>query len=641
MLAFTGAYALFVQTLAFHRANDIHGDIAYHRGVAASMVGGDLNGQGPIHGLLSYFGGLFPMSLGYGAHAFGVSFDSFISAVSWPATLALPLALWWLGRRIWDDDLTPALLAFLGTVSGPIGNDPAARWVRSVLPSGANFWPVYPRDIGLVLVIVTVAIALRPPRFASTILAGATAALALGFQVQFGFYAMAAGGATIAWVSYRNPDRRTWVLHAGILGVTGTVASVWWWWPRLQTYRESGHLLLKSFPGNTDPPLSVAGLVGAFGLLGIFGILGLVMVARRGSKNERFFAVWFALFIPIAIGGIVLGDTGVLTGRRVLFLASLPLTVCAASAATRFARHVDLRLAVPVALIVVTVPGIVEARWIRDRVDAAWVSPAPPDPYAVPTWANTFTSLRSRVANHGSSVVLASDNDAEFIWEHTGAQPTSLWLPGWVKLGFPLRPTTGTGYLTRVRTTQAGFGSGRRGVCAEAHRYQVDRIVLRSNADGVALYDVRPSARWRVDPKNRTERSIHRSVGPALTYLDVNENELLAFGRGGHVSLDWHAPEVRAVEIEFLPRSGDVSPPPVTLRLANGTALVPEFSGRGTGRMAAHFPTPDGIPNGASIEAGGRMTINRVSGFVPLPTLLGARTRPRVLTPEALCRKST
>ena len=33
--------------------------------------------------------------------------------------------------------------------------------------------------------------------------------------------------------------------------------------------------------------------------------------------------------------------------------------------------------------------------------------------------------------------------------------------------------------------------------------------------------------------------------------------------------------------------------------------------------------------------------LNRVSGFVPLPTLLGARTRPRVLTPEALCRKST
>ncbi len=641
LLAFTLAYALVVQSLAFHRSADIRGDLAYHRGVAYSMVGGDLNGQGPIHHLLSYFGGLFPMTLGYGAHLFGVSFDSFVSVVSWPAGLALPLALWWLGRRIWADDLTPALLAFLGTVSGPLGSDPAARWVRSVLPSGANFWPIYPRDVGLVLVILTVAMVYRAPRAKSTVAGGVLAAIALCVQVQFGFYAIGAGVATIGWIAWGTTDRRRAIRravpHAIALGTVALVASAWWWWPRLLAYLDSDHLLLKSFPGNTDPPATLFGLIGAFGLLGILGAVGMVIALRRGRASERFFALWLAAFVPIAGAGLILGDTGVLTGRRALFLASIPLAVCATVTVKRLTARIDLRIVVPLLVVVITIPGIFEARWIDRRVSAAWTAPVPPDPFAASTWGPTLSALRDRVEAHGADVVLAPDNDAEFIWEHSGAQPTSLWLPGWVKLGFPLRPTTGTSYLPRVRAVQRAFAGGAPALCALARRTHAQHIVLRRSADGIALYDVHPSAQWRVDPAERSERTVHRSVGPAVTYLDVNEDELLNMGRGGGITIDWKAPEIRSLQIEFRPRPGDATPPPVEVALSDGTKLAGTFTDAGPGWVIGTFATPNGIPSGFRITALGRMTFDRVQGYVPSRSFSGTASGPVTLSRRALC----
>ncbi len=624
VLGVTLAYALTVHTLWFHRAHAIHGDLAYHRGVAYSMVGGNLDGEGPITGLISYFGGLFPMVLGAGAHLVGVSFDTFVSVVSWPATLMLPLALWFLGRQIWDGPLPPALLALLGTVTGPIGDDPAARWVRSVLPSGANFWPIFPRDVGLVLVIVAVALALRPLRTWTTVAIGAIAAVALCVQVQFGVYAVVAAGGALLWQHTRGLGRdglRRVAQQGALMVVVAVALSAWWWWPRLQAYRESGGLLLKSFPGNTDPPATLFGLIGAFGLLGILGVIGLVLGFRSGSARERLFVCWLAVFLPVAAIGLVVGDSGVLTGRRVLFLMSIPIAVCATVAVVRLLRVVDLRIALPILVVLVALPGFGEAHWISDRVDAAWAPAEPPSPFAASLWQPTLDALRARTEAGDTPTVVAPDNDAEYIWETTGAQPTSLWLPGWVKLGFRLEPLTGTGYLPRVRAAQTAFSSGAAGLCRLARRSHADRVVLRRSGDAVGLYDVRPSARWRVDPADRSTRTIHRRIRPGVIYLDVNDTELVSMGPGASLPLAWDAPDVRFVDLDFAPRADQAAVPPVRLEAA-GVTGPPEIIPIGPGRVRARFRTPQGITRDARIVADGKMTVERATGYVPAPGLL-------------------
>ena len=106
-----------------------------HRGVGLTMSVGSFSGEGPIHGILSYYGGLYSLAFGWDRGPFDVPFDRLVSVVSWPFVLALPLALWWLGRGIWPGKaLEPAVFVFLGTVGQlarhrhphDVGEQPAA-----------------------------------------------------------------------------------------------------------------------------------------------------------------------------------------------------------------------------------------------------------------------------------------------------------------------------------------------------------------------------------------------------------------------------------------------------------------------------------------------------------------------------------
>lgn len=639
LLWFTLLFALVVQSLLFHRSGAMRGDVSYHRGVAFSMTAGDFQGAGPLHHLLSYFGGLYPLTLGFGSRWLGVSFDELLSVVSWPATVALPLALWWLGRRIWPGAaLEPAVLAFLGTVGSSLGGDPAAMWVRSVLLSGANLWPLYPRDVALVLVIAALAVAMRPPSWRASVLAGVLAGTALCLQAQFGVYAVVVVAGYGLWRAW--PERawgrsaRESVVVAGI----AAAVSAWWWWPRLRTYLDTGRLLLRSYPGATEAPGGLDGIIGALGILGLLAVPGVVLALRRGHSTERFAGVWLLLFAPIVVLGGIVGDTGVLTARRVLFLAGIPLAVSATIAATRLLHRVPLALALPVLVIAVVIPSVGEASWARDRVSGFWVEAPTPDPYATTAWSPVLERLRDRVQERGSVVVIAPDNDAEFLWERTGAQPFSLWLPGWVKLGFPPEPTTGLGYLTRVRMLDDAFVHGLPGLCRLARTASASALVLRRDGPLIGTFDVRPSARWRVDPADRTERSIRRNVGPAATYLDQNETEVLAVARGSQIPLGWDAPGVRVVDVELQPRGGDPAQPEVVLRLADGERLRPEYQPAGPTRVLLRYRTPHGIATGTRLEPRTRATVSRIIGYEAVVGASRDTVHPALLDPKAACR---
>jgi hypothetical protein len=305
-------------------------------------------------------------------------------------------------------------------------------------------------------------------------------------------------------------------------------------------------------------------------------------------------------------------------------------------------RSVDFRVLLPVLVVVTAVPGFGEAGWIRDHVDAAWSPAAPPSPYAASLWAPTLDRLRGRTEAGRPPTIVAPDNDAEFIWENTGARPTSLWLPGWVKLGFRLEPLTGTGYLPRVRAAQTAFTQGAAGLCRLARTSRADLVVLRRDGDAVGFYDVRPSARWRVDPADRSKRSIHRRVGFRLTYLDVNDTELVSMGTAGTITLAWRAPAVDFVDVDFAPRPDQPSTPPVRLD-APGVDPTPAIIPLGPGRVRARFRTPRGLPGGARIVSEGKMTLERVTGYVHAPRLLAAAhargNAPVAFTPAEICRR--
>ena len=59
-------FAIIGQTLLFHTAPLMGGDARYHRGVALTMSAGNFQGEGPIHGLITYFGGRYGRPMAFG-----------------------------------------------------------------------------------------------------------------------------------------------------------------------------------------------------------------------------------------------------------------------------------------------------------------------------------------------------------------------------------------------------------------------------------------------------------------------------------------------------------------------------------------------------------------------------------------------
>ena len=150
-------FALVIQSVVFIRADWMLADLAYHRGVAYTMQGAMFQGEGPYAGLISYYGGLFPLALGVASEVTGRSFDTILSVLSWFGTLLLPAAFLLLGRRLWRDDLfAVGFFVLLGTLAVPLTTNWEELWVESVLPSGASYWPIYPRDIALALACVAI-----------------------------------------------------------------------------------------------------------------------------------------------------------------------------------------------------------------------------------------------------------------------------------------------------------------------------------------------------------------------------------------------------------------------------------------------------------------------------------------------------
>lgn len=641
----TFVFAFVVQSQFFAFTNSAKGDIAYHRGVAGTMLGGNLEGEGPLPGLLSYYGGLYPLTIGYMSRALGASFDGTLSVLSWFATLALPATLVLLGRRVWPRrPLEVGMLVFIGTVGSSLGTNKDVRWVGSFLPSGANMWPVYPRDIGLTVLVLALAVAMGGSRPLRAVLVGILAGIGVCVQPQLGLLTI---GAVWAWILTGSgwPPKREAVWRALLVTVAAAAVSAWWWIPRLVAVMDYQPLALQSWPSK---PLHLGPVVilEAFGATGFLMIAGFVLSVRAGvrSKAESFFLWWVTAAIPAVIIGSILGDQGIITPRRAWFLASVPVVVLAARAGTALVRRTPLAVGLPLIVLAIAVPSTAEVLETRRELATAWADRAPrAEPFAAKTWDPVLALLRDQVWSHGPMRVIAPDNDAAFVWSETGAQPFSLWLSGADKLGFDAKKATGIAYMDRVRRSQRAFASGRAGLCALARDHGVDALVLRA-ADGlIAFRDLRPSTRWRVGPGERSHETVLRRVGPGLLYRDKNSFEDLELPRHGSIPLGFSGAGIQIVDVQLGIAYPDQRIPTTTLVFPDGS-LVTGQSHRDGITVTTRFKTPAGVPPGTSVMTLERTTIIRLSGYehltgLSMPVPSGARATPMVVATDQLCRR--
>lgn len=636
LLSFTFLFALLAQTLLFDHSTTMGGDVGYHRGVAFTMSAGSWPGEGPVHGVISYFGGLYPFVLGWGSRLLGVSFDSLLSVLSWPFVLALPLALLWLGRRLWPGQvLEPAVLTFIGTIGSSLALDDKAMWVNSVLPSGSNLWPVYPRDVTLVLLVVALAIVVGDESRWRSVAAGAVAGVAICVHAQIGVYAVVVLVAYGLWRAWPERAWRRWLADSAIVGGTAFLLSVWWWLPRLDVVIDTRRLLLTSYPGLKSPDTSLLGLLVALGAVGILAVPGVVIALRHHRRTERFAAVWLLTLAPFALVGSIVGDIGVMTPRRVLFLAAVPLVLCAAIATTALLRRGPILVMLTIVFAAIVIPSASEALQTRDLISESWAPQPAGDAFEDATWAPALGQLRDAMLDRGSVQVIAPDSDALYIWKQSGAQPFSFLASGSVKLGFDPGRTTDYSYVERVRLLEQAVETGLPGLCRLASRTDADFLVLRRDGDLLGTHDSRPSSRYRVDPSERTKQTLNRVIRPGLRYLDRSSSELLQVAPGSALPLDWSSRAVRRLDV-YQDRHRPV--PPLVLVLPDGRRIIPAILLEGHS-FVLRYTTPDGIPAESLLVANkrGRARINRVIGYEPVSNLPGPARGPVVLDPAKVC----
>lgn len=618
--------ALLLGSNLFQISSWMLGDIAYHRGVALTMQAGSIQGEGPYPGLLSYYGGLYPLLLGWAAALTGASFDTVLSVASWAFALLWPAALLILARRVWPSDpLAHGIFVLIGTVSAPFTHR-VLVWVDSVLASAQNTFPVYPRDVAILLVVLLAAAGLSADRRARVIGSGVLLAGIVLVHLQI---AILAGWLLTVWAAWRTRREgvagpfRELMASAGL----ALIVSAWWWVPRLMAVVATRGVMLGGYPGAPELRLGVGNAIQAFGLVGVLALLGFAVLAARGPLPGRLppFLLWVAAFVPLILIDRAVGGFDLLSERRVWLLVSIPLTVLAASVAIVLVRRLSPAwgvMAIVALLILTSVPGTIAT--VR-LVDSAWQpGRAGGRDFDAAVWDPLFAELNRHVRDEGGYVVASYDAYETWIWSFSGAQVPSLWLPGPVKLGFDPAVLTGTGQVERVQAQTAAFQSGIDGICGLAARFATDAILLDAEGGLIGLHDISPAAPYRVDPRERSEATISRQISPGITYRDLGSLDVLTLEPDATWSPGWTVPDAGHIAIEIqipLPPPGFENLPPPdepAVRVTTGGRSVELGRALAPGFYRFMLPLEGGLAGDLAVEALLPLNLVRFTAFSPL-----------------------
>ena len=199
-------------------------------------------------------------------------------------------------------------------------------WVDSPLASAQNGFPVYPRDLALVFLVIGVGFALSHSSRQRVIGVGVALGGIVLVHLQI---ALLAGWLLGVWAlvqAIRGRTPRPIVELAGA-GLIGLLISAWWWIPRVAATIESGTLLLGGYPGAPPLRLGLGDAVMAFGVVAIFALVGLAVMAARRPLPGRLalFLVWIVAFLPLVVVDRLVDGSDLVSERRIWLLVSIPL----------------------------------------------------------------------------------------------------------------------------------------------------------------------------------------------------------------------------------------------------------------------------------------------------------------------------
>jgi hypothetical protein len=516
--------------------------------------------------------------------------------------------------------------------------------VDSPLASAQNGFPVYPRDLALVLLVVAVGFTLSRTGRGRVVGVG----LALGaivlvhLQIALLTAWLLAAWAMVAALRGRTTRPLLEVAGAGVLAVA---VSAWWWIPRVAATIESGGLLLGGYPGSPALRITPVAFVMAFGVVAIYGLLGLAVLAAKRPLPGRLapFLVWIAVFVPLVLVDRILDGSDLVSERRIWLLVSIPLTVVAAAALTLLVTRLRPKIAVAVLVAVVIVPSVpgtvASMRLVRDAWDPGRAGGRI---YDTAIWEPIFNDLTGRVRTDGHHIAITYDAYEAWVWSFSGAQVPSLWLPGPFKLGFDPEKMTGTSYLDRLRAQEAAFAGGRPSICEFSAAFAGGSLLLDVEDGLVGLRDATPASVYRVDPRERSAATISRDLGGGLTYVDAGGLDVLRMAPGSRWAPPFGSPEVLRLAVEIIVPAG---PPGGATAQTAGPLIELETRSGGTPLGAglapgwARFVVPvSGIDGAVAIRALTDVDLVRVTAFEPLPGVsLPADDGTVRLTPETLC----
>ena len=615
LVAISAAVALLLQSGPFKHLDWVLGDITYHRGVALTMQGDTWQGEGPLEGLISYYGGLYPLALGKGAAALGISFPDALSVLSWIATLTLPAALYLLARRIWRSDwLAVGLFVLMGTVVGPLTTGGSLLWVKGILPSAQNFWPAYPRDLALPLLMVALWAAMSERAAVRRLGAGVALAGTGLMQSQMGILAAALVCAWLAWRGWRDRAWRVAVLDVVAALSTAIALSAWWWLPRLDAALDSSRLLLEDQPGFERLRMGPETFLLGYGVVGPLALVGAVLLARRRApEGSVVFVLWGALLVPLLLLARVSGGSGLFTERRLWLLMSVPLIGAAAIGARELASRIPGAVAAVAVLAVLVLPSVPSALATSDEIDSSWT----PGRFAakqfdLSRWRPVWQQLNHELRSHGSLTALTYDSYAAATWSFSGARVLSLWL-GPIKLGFEPADLTGLSYLDRVRLLNRGFSGGIGSLCTVTRRAGAEELVLDGARGLAGTHDLWLASPHRVDVADQGKVPARRRVGPGVTYVDDDSEDYLRLAPGAVVRVPWRSRSVERLSFALRPVGG--RPARFSATTGRQTAEL-ELDVEG----AVPLATPGGV-EGLTMRALGPLELLRVTGFEKVPGL--------------------
>jgi 6-pyruvoyl-tetrahydropterin synthase-like protein len=639
----TFLFAFVIQSAVFIRADWMLADLAYHRGVAYTMQGAMFQGEGPYAGLISYYGGLYSLGLGLASEVTGRSFDAILSVASWFGTLIIPGAFLLLGRRLWRNDLfAVGFFVALGTLAVPFTTNWEELWVESILPSGASYWPIYPRDIALALACLALWAVTSERRRVRTIGLGLIVGTCGLFHAQMAvllawFLILLAGWQAIR---ARRPDPLVEVAMAGGIALAFTA---WWWIPRVQAYAESGVLLIADhasrLPFTAGPKELLIGY-GCAGVLAIFGV-AVLAIKRPHDSNAWIFVAWILAFLPLVALSRLVPNLDLFTERRlwlVISIAAIGLATCGMVVATRRMPAVVLAAIVLLTVALPSAPSnLASVRRVKNAVTVAWRpgSAGMARQLDVPKWRSAMEELNGLVREQGRAIVVTYDAFGAWAWSFSGAQVISLWTPGPFKLGFDPKALTGQGYLERVRLLQAAFDAGPTGICELAESQGGDAILLRQFRGLVGLYDRSLASPYRLEPATRADAPLSRQIAPGTWYVDDNQRDVIRLEKGATLTIPWKAPEVTKLGLLI---AADEAPGRDIATVRAGSTEVP-IAGRIRSGLAWEYVDVPTVRNGVTIKALENVQVLELTGFAPWPgqPLVGGGDGPFLVRPAELC----